>query len=84
MWNFQRLSFYVETLHKFNIFFGRVQCSAKTLMAYLTSTFWSAVCHTASCIRLELFPLNEGWRICNATIFASARKFDGPFVIALD
>ena len=27
MWNFQRMSFYVETLHQFNNFFGRVQSS---------------------------------------------------------
>ncbi len=24
MWNFQHMSFYVETLHQFNTFFGRV------------------------------------------------------------
>ncbi len=35
MWNFQRMSFYVESLHQFNNFFGRVKTQPEVARKWL-------------------------------------------------
>ncbi len=55
MWNIQRMSFYVENLHHYNNFFGRVQ----------TMTLWQRSCskftshHTTNCALLLLESMNH-------------------------